>query len=1044
MIWNLAIRRPVLTAVVFLALAVFGVYGYTQLPVREYPDVEFPVVSVSVVLQGAGPEVVEAEVVEPLEESLNTIEGIKNISSTSRQNVGTVMAEFELYRDIDVAAQDVRDRVSRARPDMADDIEEPIVRKIDPDAQAVMWIALTGDRRWDQVRMTEYAEDHIQEALEGLPGVGQVQIGGSRRYAVRIALDPDKLAAYRLTVAEVVQVIQRENVEIPSGQVVSQMREFTVNTRGRFSSAEPFNDLILAYRQGAPVRLADVGRAVDGVENERTRARFTGEPSVGLGIVKQSDANMVELVERVRQRLSEIGKGLPPGLTYQVASDDSLYVKENIRDLLLTIFIATALVVAVILFFLGTVRGTLITSIAIPTSLAGGMAGMHYLGFSLNVLSMLGLLLVIGIVVDDAIIVLESVYRHMQAGSEAKPAARTGTTEIAFAAMANTLSLAAVFIPVAFTPGMIGRFFYEFGLTVAVTVAVSTFTALTLTAMLCSRILTPASVMQRPVLLRWTGAVFSAMEAVYRRMLTACLNHRWITVLTAAAVFICGLLLFMLVETEFAPAVDRGEFAVAFEAVEGASIDATDRHAKKIESVFSQVPEIRSYFLAIGLARTGPGRVNEGISFVRLTPREKRRRSQEQIMQAVREKLRELTGLRAFVMQQGGPARNEAPLQVVLKHPDLLELARRKDLVMAWMRRQPEYTGVNANMKLDKPEVRVQINRNKAGEMNVSAAEIGNTLRYIFGDPQISNIQRENRRYDVITEIAGAAHTPETIYRLYLRNESGQMVSMANLVNIEEGVAPSEIHHYNRSRSVTVQSQLPAGVAMGPATDKLTDYLAGQLPPSFDRELSGRAQDFKESFFYLTITLGFAVLFVYLVLAGQFESFLHPMTILLTLPLASIGVFGPLVLFDMTFSIFAFIGLIFLVGLVTKTGILLVDYANVLRARGDTILEAAQKAGETRFRPVVMTASSTILGMLPIALGYGAGGNARASMGVVICLGNLVSTALTLLVIPVVYTLVDELQQKVLRHRMVSLVVGLILAGAAALTAWLLFGGGAG
>ncbi|MFP4049794.1 MAG: efflux RND transporter permease subunit, partial [Desulfovermiculus sp.] len=562
MIWNFCIRRPVLTTVVFLAIFIFGIFGYTQMSVREYPDVEFPIVNVNVVLPGADPEVIETEVVEPLEEELNTIEGIKEISSTSREEVGEVTVEFELYRDVDIAAQDVRDRVTRARADMADNIEEPDIRKIDPNAQAVMWVPLTGDERWDTTRLTQYADDVLKNQLEGMPGIGQVMIGGERKYAVRIQLDPSRLAAYRLTVQDVVETIQQENVDIPAGRIESRNREFLVKTSGQFPSAEPFNRLIIAERNGAPVRLQDVGQAVDSQENDRNVARFNQEPAVGLGIVKQSDSNMVEVVDRVKEELESLSRDFPPGLEYDIASDDSVYVKENIGDLITTIFLATVLVTLVVMIFLGSPRGTLITTIAIPTSLLAGMAIAYYLGFSLNVISLLGFILVVGIVVDDAIVVLESCYRHMEYGAEAKPAARTGTTEIAFAALANSLSLGAVFIPVAFMPGMIGRFFFEFGLTVAVTVFASTFTALTLTPMMCSKFLTLPSQTRKPLLLRITDPVFRVLEKLYVPVLGAALRWRWITLGIGAVAFACGIFLFSQLESEFSPDVDQSKFMI--------------------------------------------------------------------------------------------------------------------------------------------------------------------------------------------------------------------------------------------------------------------------------------------------------------------------------------------------------------------------------------------------------------------------------------------------------------------------------------------------
>ncbi|MGB2985956.1 MAG: efflux RND transporter permease subunit [Phycisphaerae bacterium] len=1015
MIWNFCIRRPVLTIVVFLIIAIFGMYGYFQMPVREFPDIDFPIVSVNVVLSGAEPEVIETEIIEPLEEEINTIEGLKELRSEAREEVATITAEFELWRDIDVAAQDVRDRVDRARRKLPDDIEEPIVRKLDPEAQAIMWIALTGDERWDEVRLTEYADKSIKERLENIRGVGRIQIGGQRGYAVRVRLDPAKLAAHHLTVQDVVETVRRNNVDIPSGRIESKNREFLVKTQGQFSSAKPLNDLIITYRNGSPVRLADVGEAVDGVESDRRVARFTGEIAVGLGVVKQSDANTVALAGAVLERMSRVAEHFPPGLKYSIAMDDSQYIEENITDLVKTIFLATGLVMLVVLGFLRSGRGTLITTLAIPTSLLAGIAVMHVMGFSLNVVSMLGLILVIGIVVDDAIVVLESNYRHMEEGAESKPAARTGTTEVAFPAVANTLSLAAVFIPVAFTGGLIGRFFFEFGLTVAVTVFASTFTALTLTPMLCSRILRVPERHGR--LFRWSEQMFKGLESGYAWLLERAFRHRAITVLIGIAAFAVGIHFFTQLSTEFVPIVDRAQFMIVFETPEGATLGETDGFARQIEAVLAATPEVAHQFLAIGLSRGGgPGKVNEGLAFVHLTPREERERHQVELMQEMRRRLGQIPGGRAYIHEITSVGPGGAPLQMVLQHPDIDELARRQEAVMGWMRTQPEYIGVNSDLKMNKPQVNIAINRDKASQMGISVADISNTMRYLLGEPDISKIERASERYDVITEVVGKGEmVPAALRDLYVRGSNGTLVSLGNLVEIEETIGPSEIHHFNRLRSVTVSASTPPGVALGNALDKLQNYLDENLPRSFDYTVAGQARDFQESFYYLTITIIFSVIFIYLVLAGQFESFLHPLTILMTVPLAGIGAFGALYALDMTFSMFTFIGLIMLLGLVTKNAILLLDYANVLAARGRSIIDAAKESARVRFRPVLMTAISTVLGMMPIALGYGAGAEARSSLGVSVAAGMLASTMLTLLVIPVVYTLFDQLQRWVLR-----------------------------
>ncbi|UCF33059.1 MAG: efflux RND transporter permease subunit, partial [Phycisphaerales bacterium] len=983
---------------------------------REFPDVDFPIVSVNVVLQGAEPEVIETEVIEPLEEEINTIEGLKKLTSEAREQVAVVTAEFELWRDIDVAAQDVRDRVDRARRDLPDDIEEPIVRKLDPDARAIMWIALMGDERWDAVRLTEYADQSIKERLENIRGVGEIQIGGERKYAARVRLDPAKLAAHHVTVQDVVDTIGRNNVDIPSGRIESQSREFVIKTQGQFAYPEPINDLILTYRDGRPVRIGDVGRAFAGVESDRKVARFKGIITVGLGVVKQSDANTVALASAVRERMERIAKSFPPGLTYEIAMDRSEYVEENIRDLVITICLATSLVVLVVLAFLRSGWGTLVTSLAIPTSLLAGVAIMYLLGFSLNTLSMLGLILAIGIVVDDAIVVLESSYRHMEGGAESRPAARTGTTEVAFPAIANTLSLIAVFIPVAFTGGLIGRFFFEFGLTVAATVVASTFTALTLTPMLCSRLLRVPQT---------RGAVFRAserhlrrLEAGYSWLLERAFRHRFVTVLIGLAAFGAGLYFFSQLDTELTPVIDRSNFMISFETPEGATLAETDRFAREIEKVLAETPEVRHQFLAIGLSRGGgPGKVNEGITFVRLLPRGERDIHQADLMQQTRERLGQLPGGRAYVLETSMVGPGGAPLQIVLQHPDIEALGRRQDMVMGWMRQQDDYVGVNSDLKVNKPQVNITINRDKASEMGITVADISNTMRYLLGEPDISKIERASERYDVITEVADKGQmVPSMLRDLYVRGASGALVSLGNLVEIEESIGPSEIHHFNRLRAVTISAATPPGVPLGPALAKIEKHLDETLPAGFDYTLAGQASDFEESFYYLTITIVFAVLFIYLVLAAQFESFIHPLTILVSLPLAAIGAFGMLYVLGMTFSIFTFIGLIMLLGLVTKNAILLLDFANVLQARGRETIEAAKQAARTRFRPVLMTAFSTVLGMMPIALGFGAGAESRSSLGVCVAAGMMASTLLTLVVIPVVYSLVDQAQGWALRH----------------------------
>jgi hydrophobe/amphiphile efflux-1 (HAE1) family protein len=1017
-IWNFCISRPVLTLVVFMAATIFGLFGYTQMPLRENPDVEFPVVSVNVVFSGAEPEVIETEVLDPLEEEINTIEGLKELRSTAREEVGTVTAEFELYRDVDIAAQDVRDRVIRARRDLPDDVEEPIIRKLDPDQQAILWIALTGDERWDAVRLSTHADEVLKERLENLKGAGRIQIGGERRYAVRIELDPELLSAYDLTVREVVDAITANNVDIPTGRVESTAREFLVKTQGQFAGPEPFNDIIVASRPGGPIRLSDVGRAVDGVENDRQIARYQRDTAVGLGVVKRSEANTVALADLVKTKMEELSEDFPAGLVYDIAADDSTYVEQSIKDLLFTIGLTTALVTFVILLFLRTFRGTIIAALSIPASLLIGVAAMNVLGFSINTLTMLGLILAIGIVIDDAIVVLESTYRHLEQGADPKPAARVGTTEVAFPSIANTLSLAAVFIPVAFTSGLIGRYFFEFGITVAATVFASTFTALTLTPMLASRLL---STEQQPGRLsRAMERGFEWLDVVYRRILGAAMRRRLVTMLIALAAFALAAFFFTRLSSEFSPAVDRAEFLVSFEVPEGATIRQTDRYAAELESILEEIPEVDRFFMAIGLSQgAGPGKVNEGIMFVKLTPRGERERHQEQIMQEVRRRFAEIPEGRAFAVTEGaGVAAEGAPLQVVLQSPSIEELGREQERLMGWMRANTRLIGVNSNLKLNKPQVDLAVDRDKATEMGITVTDISEALRFLLGEPDITEIEREAERYEVIPEILGkGTMIPKDLARIYVRNDDGQLISLDNLVSLSESVGPSEIHHFNRIRSATISASTPPGVALGDELAKVTAYMDETLPPGFDYAFTGTTQDFRESFRNLTVTIIFSIVFIFLVLSAQFESFLLPLIILTALPLAGVGAAGALYGLGMPLGIFTFIGLIMLTGMATKNAILMLDYTKVLMARGDSHTEAAVNAARIRFRPVIMTTISTVLGMLPIALGYGAGGEARAPMGVAVAAGLTATTFLTLVVLPVLFTLVMDGIERVFGRR---------------------------
>lgn len=1004
--WSLSIERPVLATVLSLVLILFGAIGYSNLSVRELPNIEFPTVSIVTVLPGASPEVVEKEVTEVLEEVVSTIEGIDTLTSESVEQVSNIQIQFDLDRDIDLAAQDVRDRVARARSELPLDTEEPVVSKVDLDARAILWISLNGDRA--SLRdLSSYADNVVKERLQRMPGVGSVPIGGEKRLAIRIYLDAARLGAHGLTVSDVVEALQRENVEIPSGRVEGHTREFVVKTEGDLSSAEEFDDLIVAYRDDAPVRLREVGRAVEGDEGERSLARFNLRPHVSVGIVKQSNANAVEVAQAVRAEVQAMQAGLPPGYHMTVSYDGARFIEESVAEVQEALLVAGLLVVLVIFLFLHTPRSALIPAVTIPTSLLATFGAMYFFDFTINSLTLLALTLSIGVVVDDAIIVLENAYRHMEEGEPRRLAALHGTNEIAFAAIASTLTLVAVFVPVAFIQGVIGRFFFEFGVTVAVAIVASSLVALTLTPMLCSRVL--ALETPRGVFARFEAALQGLAER-YRGALLWCLRHRPVVAWASLAVLGGAGGLFFLLGQEFVPPEDRGGFLVIIRSPEGSTLEHHDRLQIQVERILDGLPEMRAGTAFIGTGSGGVGATNRGIIFARLHHRSERERSQHEILGLLRGAFAEIPGIRVFATPFSGlPTGSRGkPLEFVIQNPDFDALREYTPKMLERVRGLDGLTGVDSDLRVNKPELRVEIDRDKAAALGVSVADVANTLRVLLGGADVTKFRHGNERYDVIVQLAEEdRRTPQQIERLYVRNRRGDLVQLANVVAVEEGVGPSSLNHYNRRRSVIIDANL-TGKPLGTALREVEAIARDVLPPGFTTAVSGESKEFEESFAGLAFTFVLAIVAVYLVLAGQFESFVHPFTILLALPLALFGALGLLLTLGMTLNIYSFIGMVMLVGLATKNSILLVDYAGRLRARGHDVHEAIVQAGVVRLRPILMTALSTLFGILPIAIGLGAGAESRRPLGVVVAGGILTSTVLTLVVVPVFYTLVDE------------------------------------
>ncbi len=1015
---NLSISRPVTATMICVALITFGLIGYNRLPVREFPDVDPPIVSVTTIYPGAAPEVVESEVTEVIEEELNTIEGIKSMTSQSREQVSSITIEFVLNRDVDIAAQDVRDKIARIRGRLPDDIEAPIVAKQDADASPIMWVALYSDSL-SPLDLTDIAENMYKDRVQNIEGVGRVIIGGAQRFAVRVRMDADKLAAHRITVADVVSALESQHVEIPSGRIEGAAREFTIRTEGEFPTPEAFNRLVVAYRDEAPVRLGDVGHVESGVEDERTLARFLGRPAVGLGIVKQSKANTIEVAQNVKRVIKEMDRFKPPEVETRVAYDSSIFIERSINEVKQTLLIAGGLVVLVIFFFLRSVRSTIIPALAIPTSIITTFAFIYFFGFTINNLTLLALVLAIGLVVDDSIVVLENAYRHIEIEKEdPMKAARDGSSQVAFAVIATTLSLIAVFIPVAFLPGATGRLFFELGITVAIAVGVSSFVALTLIPMLCSRFLKHQE--KHNAVYNVLESFFNGLSSIYRKSLTRVLHHR--VIMSILGFLSLGLILYFggVIRKEFLPVEDKGSFLVVTSAPDGSTLEYTDKYQLQAEAIVDSIPEIQTYFSAIGLSREGVGQPDSGIMFARLKPWEERERTQSEIVQSIQPALFSVPGFLAFPIEppplDTGGGFNQK-VQYILQSGNLTELAEYTETMVGRLRGLPELVNVDSDLKITKPELKIRIDRNKAADLGISVREIATTLQVLFGGQDVTTFKREGEQYDVIVQLKRQSRfTRSDLEKIYIRTEGGRegapLVQLSNIVSMEETVGPSQINHYNRIRSSTLRANLAPGVTLGEGLDAIDRVAEEILPSSFTTALAGESREFREGQSRLFFTFFLAIFMVYIVLASQFESFVEPLVILFSVPLAMIGALGTLWAAGMTLNLFSVIGLIMLIGLSTKNSILLIEFANQLRQKGDPLVEAVIEAGAIRLRPILMTAISTVFGILPIALGIGAGSQSRQPLGMAIVGGMIFSTLLTLYVVPVVFTLTLEGLQK--------------------------------
>ncbi len=1016
---DISIKRPVLATVMSLMLVLLGVISYQRLSVREYPNIDSPIVSVRTVYKGASAEIIESQVTKPLEDSLAGIEGIRTLKSISREEVSQITIEFTLDRDTDAAANDVRDRVARVRGRLPDDTDDPVVAKVEADAQAIIWLAFSSDKH-SPLEITDFASRYIKDRLQSLPGVATVMIGGERRYAMRLWLDSDRMAAFGVTAKDIEDALKQQNIEIPSGRIESAQREFSVLAQTDLRTAEEFDRVFIREVNGYPVRFRDVGRAEIGSADDRNAVRVNGQAAVGLGVVKQSTANTLAVAEAVKKEIPNISSSLPEGMKLQIGFDASVFVEKSIDAVYKTILEAMILVVLVIFAFLRSLRATLIPFVTIPVSLIGAFIIMHTLGYSINILTLLALVLAIGLVVDDAIVMLENIYRRIETGMKPVQAALEGSKEIAFAVLAMTTTLAAVFLPLGLMTGNTGRLFTEFAWTLAGAVIISGFVALTLTPMMCSKILrhTP----KHGALFLMTERWINGLRTGYERVLTKSLNRRWIAgilfVLSGVAVYT----LWTTLKTELSPIEDRSTLIGIMTAPEGATMDYTDGYARKVEGFYSQIPEVRTFFMVVAPGLERPNPVTMALSFVSLKPWEERQRSQQQISAELRPKLFGLPGVMAFTINRPslGQSFRNPPVQFVLQGNSYGELQSMVGKLIDKSKTFPGIENLDSDLRLNKPQLRVVLDRDKAADVGVKVEDIGRTLETMLGGRQVTRFKRDGEQYDVILQLRDKDRmTPDDLTSIYVRSSNNQLVQLSNLVTLEETVAPKELNHFNRLRSATLSGNIGGGYSLGESLKFLEDAAKEILPPTASVQLDGTSREFRESGATLYISFALALAFIYLVLAAQFESFVDPFIILLTVPLAIAGALGGLKLTAFlsqafptwgisggTINVYSQIGMVMLVGLVTKNGILIVEFANQLRERGRDIRSAVIESAGLRLRPILMTSLTMVLAAVPLAFATGAGAEPRQQIGWVVVGGLMLGTLLTLFIIPAAYTLI--------------------------------------
>ncbi len=1000
--FEFCIRRPVFATVLSLVLVLLGVVSYDRLTVREYPNVDEPVVSVVTRYPGASAAIIESQVTQILEGSIAGIEGIDILESTSRTETSRITVRFHPEINPDVAASDVRDRAARVRGRLPDEIDEPVIAKVEADAMPVMNLVFTSPKM-TALQITDYIDRFVIDRIKNLQGVADVQIFGERRYAMRIWIDRERLAAFNLTVQDIENALRAQNVELPAGRIESTDREFPVLSRTGLVTPDEFGNIIVKLAAGHQVRMNEVARIELGAADERRDSRYNGAPAIAIGVIKQATANPLDVSNALREVLPDINRGLPEGLSAEIGSDDSIFIDRSIEAVFHTILEAIALVVIVILFFLRSIRASIIPIVTIPISLIATFTMMFALGFTINTLTLLAMVLAIGLVVDDAIVVLENIYRHIEEGMKPVDAAIKGTREIGFAVIAMTLTLAAVYAPIAFAPGKTGRLFLEFALTLAGAVIVSGFVALTLTPMMCSKILKHDT--NPNWFFRLVERFLSALERGYRATLGTAIKARAIVLLLALGVAGASGLLFTSLKSELAPVEDRGILRVRGVSPEGATLAYTSRYTAEIDEILAGIPEVTTR-----LVINGQPDVSNFLINAQLKDWNDRTVKQQQLAERIGPKLRRIPGVQAFANNPGSFGQRGAarPIEFVIQTSGTYEeLQGYVDKMMERIGQYPGLESVDTDLKLNTPEFRIDLDRPKIADLGIDVTVVGRTLETLLGGRQVTRFEQNGEQYDVYVQLADEDRaSPETLATVFLRSPSGEMVQLSNIAKVREAVAPKELKRFNQLRSVTITANLGPGVALGEALDFLEGAAREVLPANVQTDLSGQSRDYRAAGQSLALVFVLALGFIYLVLAAQFESFRDPIIIMLTVPLSMTGALGALYLAGGTLNVYSQIGLVTLVGLITKHGILIVEFANQQQEHfGKDRIAAVIEAATLRLRPILMTTGAMVLGALPLALADGAGAESRQQIGWVIVGGMSLGTLLTLFVIPTVYSL---------------------------------------